>query len=323
MLNKIFSAILYSVMFALWLWSSLALYFYGFDTPIKELLVITFMILVPIILFFLKKSYGIYIVFVLYLGVIGLWGQKQPSLDKNWQTSVAKLPHVDQDGSSITVYDIRDFDYQTQTEFTPHYYNKHFDIEQLNEVNYILSYWDGNLAVAHTMLSFGFISGEHLVVSLETRLAKNQPQSGLNGLFKQYEAIYILADEADILRLRTNYRKEQVFVYPMNLTPVVRKAVLMRIVERVNQLYQQPEFYNTLTHNCFTGLQSDLRSITNSSQRALFDYRWFLNGYSDEMLYGNGKVQTDLSFIEAKQFFHINQYAESSTKENFSRLIRP
>ncbi len=323
MLNKLFSAILYIVMAALWLWSALALYFYDLHAPAKELLAIAFAILVPGILFFAKRPYGIVVVLALYLGVIGLWGQKQASLDKDWQTSVARLPHVVREGSNLTVYDIRNFDYQTDTQFTPHYYNKRFDLEQLNEVNYILSYWDGNLAVAHTMLSFGFMNGDHLVVSLETRLAKNQPQSGLNGLFKQYEAIYILADEADILRLRTNYRKEQVFVYPLNLTVAVRKAILERIVERVNQLYQQPEFYNTLTHNCFTGLQSDLRSISHPDKRVLFDYRWFLNGYSDEMIYENGKMLTDLSFVEAKQFFHINQYTEKSTPDNFSQLIRP
>lgn len=323
MLNKIFSTTLYIILVALWLWSALALYFYGFNALVKELVAITFAILVPVILFFTRRPYGIVVVFALYLGVIGLWSQKQASLDKDWQTSVAKLPHVVWEGSNLTVYDIRNFDYQTETQFTPHYYNKRFDLEQLNAVNYILSYWDGNLAVAHTMLSFDFMNGDHLVVSLETRLAKNQPQSGLNGLFKQYESIYILADEADILRLRTNYRKEQVFVYPLNLTITVRKAILTRIVERVNQLYQQPEFYNTLTHNCFTGLQSDLRSISNPDKRSLFDYRWFLNGYSDAMIYENGKMLTDLSFVEAKKFFHINQYAERSTTNNFSQLIRP
>jgi hypothetical protein len=323
MRNKLFGAILYMLMAALWLWSSLALYFYGFNTPAKELLAIAFAILVPTVLFLVKRPYGVYVVFVLYLGVIGLWGQKQASLDKDWQISVARLPHVEREGSTLTVYDIRNFTYQTETKFTPHYYNKRFDLEQLNAVDYILSYWDGNLAVAHTMLSFGFMNGDHLVVSLETRLAKNQLQNGLNGLFKQYEVIYILADEADILRLRTNYRKEQVFVYPLNLTAAVRKAILTRIVERVNQLYRQPEFYNTLTHNCFTGLQSDLRSISQSGKRVLFDYRWFLNGYSDAMIYENGKMLTDLSFADAKQFFHINPYAETSTTDNFSQVIRP
>ncbi len=323
MLHRFVNAILCTAIGALWLWSLLALYFYGFAPFVKVLILIIFAVLVPGILFFVKKPTAFYWIFALYLSVMGLWAQKQPQANKNWQTSVAKLPHVQQEGTHITVYDIRDFDYRTETDFTPHYYNKRFDIEQLNEVDYILSYWDGNLAIAHTMLSFGFTTGEHLVVSLETRLAKNQPQTGLHGLFKQYEVIYVLADEVDILRLRTHYRQEQVFVYPLNLTASVRQAILMRIIERVNQLYQQPEFYNTLTHNCFTGLQSDLRSVLTPKQVALFDYRWFLNGYSDEMIYAKGQIQTNLSFKEAKRFFHINQYVKQATKADFSRLIRP
>ena len=317
------TALLYILTGLLWLWCAFAIFFYGLDQPFDWIVAACFALAVPLVLVLLPyRLYAFCVIFSLYAVIITVWVQKQPRLDKDWLQSVARLPRVVYEGEQVTVYDIRDFDYQTETEFIARYYNKRFNLNQLNEVNYILSYWDGNLAVAHTMLSFGFSNGDHLAVSLETRLAKNQPQSGLNGLFKQYEVIYILADEADIFRLRTNYRQEEMFLYPLNLKPETAKAMLLSVLDRVNILYQQPEFYNTLTHNCFTGLQSDFRKISDSN-KALFDYRWFANGYSDEMIYENGKIKTNLSFAETKQRHHINQYTAAATAENYSRLIRP
>ena len=306
----------------LWLWCTLALFFYDLELPLHWLAG-AFAIIVPLAWFFLPKPRRtLFIIFICYAIIMGVWSQKQPTLNKDWQVSVAKLPHVDYDDNLVTIYNIRHFDYQTETKFTANYDNKRFNLEQLNQVDYILSYWDGNLAVAHTMLSFGFSNGEHLVVSVETRLAKNQPQNGLYGLFKQYEVIYILANEADILRLRTNFRQEQVFVYPLNYKPEVRKAMFLKILERVNQLYQQPEFYNTITHNCFTGLQADFRSL-QPKKSSIFDYRWFTNGYSNEILYEEGLIKTTLDFSNIQQHFNINQYTKNATAKNYSGLIRP
>ena len=322
MFKRLINSLLFFFTLALWLWCSLALFFYDLEQPLHWL-AIFFALVVPLIWWLLpKRQQSLPVIFISYAIIIGVWSQKQPTLTKDWQASVAKLAYVDYDNDFVTIHNIRHFNYQTETEFTSHYDDKRFNIKQLNHMDYILSYWDGNLAVAHTMLSFGFSNGEHLAVSVETRLAKNQPQSGLYGLFKQYEVIYILADEADILRLRTNFRQEQVFVYPLNFSAKIRQAMFLKILERVNQLYQQPEFYNTMTQNCFTGLQTDFRNIL-PKETNLFDYRWFANGYSNEILYENAIIKSSLSFSEIQQRFHINQYTQNATTKNYSQLIRP
>lgn len=246
----------------------------------------------------------------------------QPSNSRNWLPSVAKLPYTMTDGKFVTVHNIRNFDYQTEHEFVKNYYTKTYNLDELESLSFILSYWDGGLMVAHTILSFGFENGDYLAVSAETRVEEGESQELLQGFFNQYEMIYILADERDIIRLRTNFRKEDVFLYPTRVSKQNIRKVFDVITARVNKLYQSPEFYNTLTHNCFTSLRSDLSAIVPPKIR--FDWRILANGYADQMLYENNKIDTDLSFIEAKHYFYINQYvSEDNDFNNFSLKIRP
>ena len=186
----------------------------------------------------------------------------------------------------------------------------------------MLSYWDGNKAIAHSILSFNFSNGDHLAVSVETRLEKGESQENLNGFFKQYELIYILADEKDVLRLRTNFRKEEVFLYPTTIPDEYVRKMFDIVVERVNSIARQPEFYNALTENCFTSLARNFSKI--SPPKNPFDYRRLANGYSDEMLYENGKIDSKLNFEETKRMHHINQYVQDIPgSSDYSALIRP
>jgi hypothetical protein len=327
MLKSSTHIILNLILFLFWLWSATAVYF--ILLPDKQLAGIIsgfYAIAIPLVFFLVtKRKLALVLIIMAYTAVLIAWNNMQPSNDRDWKPSVAKSPYAVTQGNLVTVHNIRNFDYQTEFDFAENYYDKTYNLDELESVNFLLSFWGGGTNFAHTILSFGFKNGDYLAVSAETRLEKGEPQELIQGFFNQYEMIYILADERDIIRLRTNFRKqepEDVFFYPTTLSKGEVRKVFDVIIARVNKLYQQPEFYNTLTQNCFTTLRADFSTIAPPKNR--FDWRIVANGYADQMLYENGTIDTDLSFTEAKQYFHINQYvSHDNSPENFSVRIRP
>ncbi|MDD5728574.1 MAG: DUF4105 domain-containing protein, partial [Victivallales bacterium] len=230
---------------------------------------------------------------------------------------------IEINGNEIRIGNIRNFAYRTTTDFTPRYYRRTFKLEDIRTLDYILSYWDGHTAIAHTIFSFGFKNGAYLAVSVETRLRKTQTQSLLGGIFNQYELIYILADERDLIRLRTNFRKEQVYLYRVKSDRLSLQKIFVKIISRAAGLQQQPRFYNTINHNCLTTLLADLSSALGKEYH--FNYRFILNGYSDALLYDEGIfITAGFPFKKLKQLRHLNQYVENDpdAANNFSAKIR-
>jgi len=311
------------ILFGLWLWCTLAIRFSGLPETLAFIACGIYAASVPLAFIFLpnrkRTAYG---VFLLFVAGIMAWSQKKPSNDRDWVPSVAKLPYATIEGDEFRIHNIRNVDYRTEKDFSVRYFDKTFDLNKLETVDFVLSYWDGNKAVAHTILSFGFADGEHLAVSVETRLERGEPQSGLRGFFKQYELIYILGDERDLLRLRTNNRKEDVFLYPTTIGKENVRKVFKVIMEKVNNIASKPEFYNTLSHSCFSSLFEDFKSVM--TPKSLFDYRRIANGYSDRMLFENGWIDSKLSFSETRRLHYIDQYVEDDlTGEDYSKKIRP
>ena len=309
---------------SLTLWCTLAIRFSGLPGETLPLIasgIFATGILLAFILIPNRKRTAL-IVLILCIGIIIGWSQKRPSHDRDWIVSVAKLPRVTIEGDQARIRNIRNFDYRTENDFSVRYYDKTFDLNKLTTIDYALSYWDGNEAIAHTLLSFGFTDGEYLAVSVETRLERGEPQNALRGLFKQYELIYVLGDERDLLRLRTNFRKEEVFLYPTTIDPENVRKLFLVIMERVNNIASQPEFYNTISQSCLSSLVSDFKKVI--APRSFFDLRRIQNGYSDEMLYENGWIDSKLSFEATKQLHHVNQYVQKNVNvENYSINIRP
>ena len=152
---------------------------------------------------------------VVFLGFLLVWRSVEPSNHRNWQPDVAELPYARFDGDLVTIHNIRNFDYRSETDYTPHYYDKTFDLRELDSVDLIAVYWMGD-AIAHIMLSFGFAGRDYVTVSIETRKERGESYDTVRGFFRQYELIYIVGDERDLIRLRTNYRKdppEDVYLY--------------------------------------------------------------------------------------------------------------
>lgn len=251
--------------------------------------------------------------------VLVWWLLMPPSNSRNWQPDVAVLPWADIQGNRVTIHNIRNCDYRSETDYTVHYYDKTFDLNKLKSVDLALVYW-GSPYIAHTMLSFGF-EGEGIVCfSIETRKEVGEAYSTVKGFFRQYELTYVVADERDLIGLRTNYRGEQVYLYRLNASPDLARKAFLSYLREVNSLKERPEWYNALTSNCTTNIRGHTVPYNPGARH---DWRIIVNGFVDEMLYEGKVVDTSLPFPELKKRSLINERAKGEDKSpEFSQLIR-
>jgi len=261
-------------------------------------------------------------VFAVALLAIGLWWSGlQPSNERDWQPEVARLAYATIDGDLVTVHNIRNFDYRTETDFTPAYYVRTYDLNKLDSADLVAVYWMGP-AIAHLFLSFGF-GDDHLAVSIEARKEKGEGYSSAKGFFRQYELYYVVADERDVIRVRTNYRKdppEDVYVYPLRGPRENIRRLFLEYVRKMNALREHPEFYNTLTTNCTTAILMNTRVNPGSLP---FSWKVLLSGYTPAYVYEAGRMDQSLSFEELKRRSLINVAAQAADQApDFSRRIR-
>jgi len=196
-------------------------------------------------------------------------------------------------------------------------------LSKLKGVDFFLVYW-GSPKIAHTMMSFDFEGQGNVCFSIETRKEKGEDYSTVKGFFRQYEIIYVVADERDLVRLRTNYREkgkgEDVYLYRLNTTPLFAREVFLSYLREVNRLKERPQWYNALTDNCTTSIT---RHTMPYNPNARLDWRLIVNGYIDEMLYERKILATSLPFAELKRQSYINPKAKAADKDPaFSQLIR-
>jgi hypothetical protein len=246
-----------------------------------------------------------------------------PSNERDWQADVAVLPYATIEGDTVTVHNIRNFIYRSETDYTPAYYDKRFDLSRLEGVDLVAVYWMGP-AVAHIFVSFAFAGDEHLAISIETRKEKGEGYSTVKGFFRQYELFYVVADERDVIRLRTNYRRdppEDVYVYRLKGGPIENgQRVFMEYMRQINALKVHPDFYNTLINNCTTDIWYN--SLVNA-QHLRFSWKILASGYVPEYLYESGRLDTSVPFAELQRRAHVNARAQAAdTAEDFSRRIR-
>jgi hypothetical protein len=260
---------------------------------------------------------------VLFAGVLGWFFQLEPSNDRDWVAENARLAHATIDGNMVTVHNVRNFAYRSENDFTPAYYDKTLDLSRLEGVDLVASYWMGP-AVAHIFLSFAFAGGDHLAVSIETRKEKGEGYSTVNGFFRQYELYYVVADERDVIGLRTNYRQdppEQVYVYRIKGAGDGARRVFLDYIKSLNALKTQPEFYNSLTTNCTTTIW--MHGLVNPGH-VPFSWKILASGYVPEYLYENGRLNTeDLPFAELQRRAMVNTRAkQAGAAADFSSRIR-
>jgi hypothetical protein len=250
------------------------------------------------------------------------WSMIEPSNDREWQPEVAVFPYATFDGNLITVHNIRNFDYRAETDFTPAYYDQTYDLTKLDSADLLAAYWMGP-EIAHIFLSFGFGGDDHLAISIEARKEATEGYSSIKGFFKQYELIYIVGDERDLIRVRTNYRTdppEDVYLYSLAGSPENAKRVFLGYMNTLNELRERPKFYNTLTANCTNVIWMHTRL---NPGHVPFSWKILLSGYTPVYLYEQGKLVTDLPFDALQARARINERAmKADQAPDFSRQIR-
>ena len=259
--------------------------------------------------------------FVIFALLVVWWGTIRPSNARIWQADVSVLPYAAVAGDLVTLHNIRNFTYRTETDFDVVYYDKTFDLSKLNSVDLIAVYWMGD-AIAHVMLSFGFGDADYVAFSIEARKETHEGYSSVKGFFKQYELIYVVADERDVIRLRTDYRnpQEDVYLYRTRITPENARRLFLEYVEQINNLKDEPEFYNTLTTNCTTNVVRHIRAFGG---KVTYSWKILLSGYAPQYAYERGGLDTSLTFEELRKRSYINPRAHTiGNVPEFSRRIR-
>ncbi len=247
------------------------------------------------------------------------WLSLKPSNDREWADEVSRTLRGSVRGSRVTLRDIRDFDWRSDTDYTARWHDGTYDLDELDSVDMALSYWMGP-AIAHTLVSFGFTDGRHLVFSVEIRRERGEAFSSLGGFLKQFELAIVAAEERDILHVRAGPRGEQVFLYPVHMPPQARRALFLSYVERANRLADEPRFYHSVTANCTTLVYDMVRPLVPGLP---LDVRLILSGYLPEYLYSHGGLDTSLPLDTLRARADITRRAaQAGSAEEFSRRIR-
>jgi hypothetical protein len=316
--------IVWVVLLAAAAWGSAALWFDGpASRPLAGLLAGAYALATLVLLVGVRPMRRAYAsALVLFALLLGWWSSIAPSNDRDWQPEVARLAYAEIDGDRVTVRNIRNFDYRSETDFTPAYYDKTFDVSKLKSVDLVAVYWMGP-AIAHTIMSFGFEGGDHIAFSIETRKEKGEAYSTVKGFFKQYELYYVVADERDVIRVRSNYRKdppEDVYIYRVHGPIENGRRLFLEYMHRINSLRDKPEFYNTLTDNCTTGIWMNTR--VNPGHPTL-SWKVLASGYVPQYLHEAGRLAPGTSFAELQRLAHVNARAQAADQAaDFSRRIR-
>jgi hypothetical protein len=253
-----------------------------------------------------------------FAAIVAWWLTLRPGQDQDWQPQVATLAYASREGDRLTVHNVRNFEYRSATDFTPRYDTATFDLANLRALDLFINYW-GSPYMAHPILSFDFGPQGHLCFSIETRPKQGQSYSTLGGLYRQFELIYIAADERDVVRLRTNYKHEDIYLYRLTLSPEEIQTRLMEYLSRLNELHGHAVWYNAVTANCTTSI----RAQHARSEQPPWDWRMLVNGFADQMLYERHALAGNLPFAELKARALINKRAqEAGDASDFSERIR-
>lgn len=254
------------------------------------------------------------------LAVMAWWFTLQPRQDRDWLPDVAELAWAEVNGDIVTLHNVRNCDYRSPTDYTPRWETRTVRLSSLTGIDIAIDHW-GSPYMAHPIISFQFSDAPPIAFSIETRKEKGESYSAIGGIYRQFELIYLAADERDVLRLRTNYRKgETVCLYRLTIPPERCRERFLEYIESLNALRQTPRWYNAATTNCTT----TVRSQHPASERAPWDWRMLVNGFMDELMHETGLFASDgLPFSELKQRALINPAAQAADQDpDFSKRIR-
>lgn len=301
-------------------WASLAIYFSNLPWPVaRSVLALAFAAFGIWSLWFARDSRFVWLFAVLYSAVLIWWRTILPSHDRQWRPEVAVMPDAALEGDRLTLSGVRNFDYHGRDDFDVRYETREVSLSHVTGVDFFISYWMPG-PVGHTFLSFDFDNALPVSISIEARPELTEGYAVLASLFKQFELIYVVGDERDIVRARTNYRGEDVYLYRLNVTPENARRLLLVYARRIHELADKPEFYHLLSNNCTVNI---LRYANAAGRQGRLDIRHVLNGLIDGYLYNTERLNTSLPLAELRARSHINAAAQAAgDSADFSARIR-
>lgn len=249
------------------------------------------------------------------------WLSQKPSLYRDWSPDQAILPTVSFSGTMVTIENARAFRYTSPTEYSSSYYTEQYNLDEIEKMYYIIEPFSEKDGPAHTMVSFSFSGGKNVVISPEIRKERGETFDAIRGFMNQYELVYMIGDEEDMIKLRTNYRKDQVYMYPVRATKSEIALFFRSLLIRSDKLAREPEFYNTLWNACSTSLLNHANALRNN--KLSWNLNVLLPSHSDEMIYNVGLIDTKLPLDQARSYYRVDELARSVSGEvNFSSLLR-
>jgi Domain of unknown function (DUF4105) len=244
----------------------------------------------------------------------------EPSNSGDWQPDVSRLTHGDLNGDTLTLHNVRNFTCRSETDFTPCWETRTYDLAKLEGLDMFFCHWSSP-KIAHTILSWCFANAAPLAISIETRKVVGQEYSAVAGFFRRYPIYYVAADERDVIGVRTNFRGENVFLYRLKTPPENARRLLLDYVKSMNALVERPEWYNAFTANCTTTIRQHVRHLSPGSFP--LDWRLLMNGYLDELLYERGVLDTSRPFAELQTISTIDARGKAAgDSPDFSTKIR-
>ena len=318
---RIMRALLSVVLALLTLWAAVALWVDGPESPAVAGALAGGLLLVAVVIVarvrpWWRSAVG---VFALFAMVLAWWLTLTPSNERDWQAPVARLPSATLDGSQLTVRNVRSFRYTSEDEYIEEWVTRTYDLDELVGFDVFISFW-GPTLYGHTISSWEFADGRHLAVSIETRKEVGESYSALRGFFRQFELYYVVAEETDVVALRTNHRGERVELYRIFTPKQGDRAMLLDYIRDINEVAAEPRWYNALTQNCTTTIWGHAKAV---GSKFPLDWRLLANGYVLELAYQLGTVNSSMSLDQLKQRSDITEIAvDSGDTDDFSKAIR-
>jgi hypothetical protein len=247
------------------------------------------------------------------------WHRIPPTNDRLWSDDVAQMTTGTVDGNLVTLNNVRNFAWRSNTDYSQRWESRIYDLEKLRSVDMVMSYWTGP-AIAHMLMSFGFDDGQYVVFSVEVRRLKTGDYSVLSGFFKQFELSVIAADERDVIRVRTNVRGEDDYLYRLRMPAEAIRSLFLGYVGEANSLIDSPRFYNTITANCTTLVYHMMKRIVGYLP---LNYRILLDGYLPGYVYEVGGLDSRYTLDQLRDMGRISDRArQSGDSDSFSIDIR-
>jgi hypothetical protein len=324
-LRRIFFVFVFLIALLVTLWAVGALYF---DSPIPALrapaAIVYLIVIVGCLLVLRRHHLGLVVAFAGFVFVVLWWFTLKPTINRNWQPDNAETAYADINGDQVTIHNVRNCDYRTENDYTCQWETRSYNLSKLRGADIFITWW-GPTLIAHPIVSYDFGDQGHVPMSIETRDEVGQSYSAIRGFYRQYTLTYIVSDERDVIRLRTNFRHnpdEEVYLFRTTAKPELARRIFLDYLQRANELHVQPEWYNALTNNCTTNI--DVSASQARGRSTVWDWRVLLNGKMDEMMYERGGLVTGgLPLPALKAQAHINPAAHAANDSpDFSRLIR-